>query len=265
MSAGDIISENDDVLIVFDEKRRFIVKARKEGVLGTDKGVVRLSDLIGKPYGSIVKTSRGIEVLILKPLPFDYSLLVQRVTQVIYPKDAGLMIYLSGIKPGSKIGEAGVGSGALTVMLASIIGDSGLLYGFDISEKSLENTKTRLERVDLINRVRLLKHDIREPVSLGETLDSFFLDIPDPWNAVNTVAGLIKTSGTLLVYVPTINQVEKTVLKLQESGCFTDIHSYEVLLREYKVDRDAVRPFTRMVGHTGYIIFARRIKCNLGT
>ncbi|MCY0867922.1 MAG: tRNA (adenine-N1)-methyltransferase [Desulfurococcus sp.] len=260
-SMSGIIREGDSVLVVLDEKRRFIARVRRDGILGTDKGFVKLGDLIGKPYGVIVKTSQGFKALILKPLPHDYSTLLHRATQIIYPKDAGLMIHLSGIGPGSKIGEAGVGSGALTIVLANSIGDTGILYGFDISEKNLEVAKGNLEKAGLLERVRLLKHDIREPVSLPVDLDSFFLDIPDPWNALRVVAGLVRAGGTLLVYSPTINQVEKTVVELKKNPCFADIHSYEVLLREYKVEEGAVRPFTRMIGHTGYVVFARRVWC----
>ncbi len=256
---SSVIREGDDVLVVIDDKRRFVAKARRGGVLGTDKGVVRLDDVVGKPYGSTVETSLGARALVFKPLPHDYALLASRVTQIIYPKDAGLMIYLSGVKPGSRIGEAGVGSGALTIALASIIGETGILYGFDISEKSLENTRINLEKTGLLNRVRLQKHDVREPVKLPHALNAFFLDIPDPWNAVNTIAELLEPGGTLLAYIPTVNQVEKTVITLREHGGFADIHTYETLLREYKVEKNAVRPFTRMIGHTGYIVFARKL------
>ena len=258
-----VIGENDTVLIVIDEKRRFIVKVRRDGILGTDKGVVRLGDLIGKPYGSTIETSQGVKALVLKPLIHDYSLLVQRATQIIYPKDAGFMIYLSGIKPGSRVGEAGVGSGALTIALASIVGSSGLVYGFDISMKNLEVARVNLEKAGVADWVRLLQHDVRNPIDIPEELDAFFLDIPDPWNAIPSIARILRTCGALLVYSPTINQVEKTVIALRRHGCFTDIHAYETLLREYRVEEGAVRPLTRMIGHTGYIVFARKNTCSV--
>ncbi|MGC8982364.1 MAG: tRNA (adenine-N1)-methyltransferase [Desulfurococcaceae archaeon] len=255
----EITREGDPVYIYIDEKRRFVTRLRRGGVLGTDKGFVYHDELIGKPYGSLIKTSSGCPAYIFKPLRQDYySRGILRVTQVIYPKDAAFMIYLSGIGPGSRVGEAGVGTGTLTLAIASIIGSEGKLYGFDISEKALECARANVEKAGFSDRVILKKHDVREEIDV-EPLDAFFLDIPDPWNAIISVSKVLKSSAPLLVYVPTTNQVEKTVLALRESKAFADIHAYELLLREYQVEKDAVRPVTRMIGHTGYIIFARRV------
>ncbi|MEM4825137.1 MAG: tRNA (adenine-N1)-methyltransferase [Desulfurococcaceae archaeon] len=254
----EVIKNGDQVLIWIDEKRKFIVKVEKDKILGTDKGFIRLGDLIGLPYGSAVKTSRGDKVFLYKPLIHDYIHGLERATQIIYPKDLGFMIYLSGIGPGSRVGEAGVGTGALTLSIAFMIGENGVLYGFDISEKALSTTSKNLEKAGLLHRVRLIKHDIREKFNI-EPLDAFFLDIPDPWNALVSVGNVLKESSPIIIYVPTINQVEKTVLALMNSGLFHDIHSYEIMLREYEVKENAVKPKTKMIGHTGYIIFARKI------
>ncbi|MEM0001231.1 MAG: tRNA (adenine-N1)-methyltransferase [Desulfurococcaceae archaeon] len=252
------IREGIPVLLVIDEKRRFVFKVERGKILGTDKGYILHDQLIGIPYGSVIKTSLGAPALVLKPTVQDYFAGLKRITQVIYPKDAALMVYLSGIGPGSKAGEAGVGSGALSIAIASIIGDAGVLYGFDISDEALKHASENLEKAGLRHRVVLLKQDVRADLSV-EPLDAFFLDIPDPWNAVASVSRVLKASAPLLVYVPTVNQVEKTVTALRESRLFGDIHAYELLLREYQVEPGAVRPKTKMIGHTGYIVFARKV------
>jgi tRNA (adenine57-N1/adenine58-N1)-methyltransferase len=254
----NITREGESVLVYIDDKRKFTVKLERGRVLGTDKGFISHDVLIGLPYGSPVKTSTGVQAYLLKPLRQDYLYGILRSTQIIYPKDAALMIYLSGIGCGSRVGEAGVGSGALSIAIASIICDEGRLYGYDISERALEVARGNLEMAGLLHRVILSKRDVREGIDV-DSLDAFFLDIPDPWNAIKTVSISLKPSSPLLAYVPTVNQVEKTVLALRGSGVFRDIHVYEVLLREYSVEKDAVRPKTRMIGHTGYIIFARRV------
>lgn len=252
------VQEGAYILLLIDEKRRFVFKVERGKILGTDKGYILHDQLIGIPYGSVVKTSLGVPALVLKPIAQDYFAGLKRITQVVYPKDAALMIYLSGISPGSKVGEAGVGTGALSIVIASIIGDAGVLYGFDISDKALKHASENLEKAGLRHRVVLIKHDVRADLNV-EPLDAFFLDIPDPWNAIVSVSRVLKASAPLLIYVPTINQVEKTVIALRESKLFGDVHVYELLLREYQVELGAVRPKTRMIGHTGYIIFARKI------
>lgn len=252
------IREGDGVFIYINEKRKFLIKAQRGKILGTDKGYILHDELIGRPYGSFIKTSTGCRALVFKPIRQDYAASIKRVTQIIYPKDAAFMIYLSGIGPGSRVGEAGVGTGALTVAIASIIGDDGKLYGFDISRKAIECALENLEKAGLLHRVVLREQDVRSELNV-EPLDSFFLDVPDPWNALSSVGKILRPSATILIYVPTINQVEKTVLALKNSGLFADIHAYELLLREYQVEQDAVRPVSRMIGHTGYIVFARRL------
>ncbi|MEM4557900.1 MAG: tRNA (adenine-N1)-methyltransferase [Desulfurococcaceae archaeon] len=255
----EITREGETVLVLIDSKRKFLTKLARGKILGTDKGYIHHDSMIGIPYGSTVKTSQGVTAYVLKPLRLDYySAGVTRVTQVIHPKDVALMIYLSGISPGSRVGEAGVGSGVLTLAIASVIGDKGKLYGFDISDKALECARLNLEKTGLADRVDLRKHDVRTDLAIEEALDAFFVDIPDPWNALRSISRVLKPSAPVLIYVPTVNQVEKTVLALRETGVFIDIHTYETLLREYRVEKDAVRPRSRMIGHTGYIVFARK-------
>lgn len=257
-TALDLIREGDSVVVYLDSKRRFVIRVEKGRILGTDKGFIKHDDLIGKPYGSTIETSMGVKAYLYRPLRQDYIPVLKRATQIIHSKDAALMIYLSGIGPGCRVGEAGVGSGALTTAIASIIGDNGILYGFDISEKALATAVENLEKTGLKHRVVLFKKDIREGVGV-EGLDAFFLDIPDPWNALDKIAQALKNSGTVLIYLPTINQVEKTVVAMKNSGYFGDIHSYELLQREIRVEPGAVRPHSKMIGHTGYIVFARKL------
>jgi tRNA (adenine57-N1/adenine58-N1)-methyltransferase len=254
----ELIREGDTVLVYIDEKRKFPIVVRRGSILGTDKGFIRHDEIIGKPYGSTLTTSMGVKALLFKPLRQDYIPALKRITQIIHPKDAALMIYLSGVGPGSRVGEAGVGSGALTIAIASIIGDNGVLYGYDISEQAIETTMQNLEKAGLKHRVVLALRDVREGVDV-DNLDAFFLDIPDPWNALPSVSKSLKNSGVLLAYVPTINQVEKTVVAMRQSGVFGDIHVYELLLREMSVEPGAVRPRSKMIGHTGYVIFARKL------
>ncbi|MEM0380575.1 MAG: tRNA (adenine-N1)-methyltransferase [Desulfurococcaceae archaeon] len=254
-----VLNEGDRVLVYIDKKRRFLITLERNGILGTDKGFIKHSDIIGKNYGDTVETSFGVKAFLYKPLLIDYQYVITRKTQIIYPKDAAFMIYLSGIKPGSRVLEAGVGSGFLTISLANFIGSNGKVYGFDIEPEFLKTTSLNLEKAGLIDRVELKLGDVRESVDLRD-LDAVFYDLPDPWNALETAYSVLKPLHPVLIYVPTVNQVEKTVVEMREKGLFTDINVYELLLREYIVEKNATRPKTMAIGHTGYIIFARRVK-----
>jgi len=81
--------------------------------------------------------------------------------------------------------------------------------------------------------------------------------MPDPWNALRAAHDALKPSASLVVFVPTVNQVEKVALAMQANG-FTDVHAEELILREYQVRENAVRPRNVGVVHTGYIVRARK-------
>jgi len=90
-------------------------------------------------------------------------------------------------------------------------------------------------------------------------VDSVVLDMPQPWKAIERIKTYLKLSGTLVSFSPTIEQVKKTTFALQENG-FYEINTYELIKRKFQVKENATHPEVRMIGHTGYMTFARKIK-----
>ncbi len=252
------ISEGDFVLLIIDRKRRWIVRASRGKIFGSDKGVLDLGNLVGLEYGSTIKLSTGVEAEVHRPLLIDFvEKGFARATQVIYPKDAGFMIYLSGISSGSRVLEAGVGSGFLTAALANIVKPTGRVYAYEIRKEFLELALKNLRMLGLESYVELKLKDVREHIDERD-LDAAFLDMPDPWNALDNLYNALRPSAPILFFFPTINQVEKLYQAIEEHGGFSDFKCYEMLLREYRVKTGMTRPSTRMIGHTGYIVFARK-------
>ena len=56
--------------------------------------------------------------------------------------------------------------------------------------------------------------------------------------------------------LPTTNQVSQLVSSLAQEG-FVEISIQEILVRSYKPIPERLRPFDRMIAHTGYLVFAR--------
>jgi len=249
------IKEGDPVVIRIDPKRVYLVKALPQRTLHTDKGFIRLADVIGKEYGSSVQTSKGAKAIILRPTPFDIYFGLNRPSQVLYPKDIAYMIYSSGIRAGSKVLEAGTGSGFLALTLAYFLNNTGKVISYDVRKDMQEAARKNAEMLGFTNMEFRLK-DVREGFD-EEEADAVFLDMPDPWNALRAAHNALKPSASLVVFVPTVNQVEKVALALQANG-FTDVHAEELILREYQVKENAVRPRNIGVVHTGYIVRARK-------
>lgn len=250
------IKEGDRVVLYFDERRKWLIKAAKGGEFHTHKGVVKLGDLAGKRFGEKVKSSLNVDFWILKPTLYDYIMRAERPTQIIYPKDIGLILLKLDVSPGKKVVEAGTGSGALTMALANAVKPTGIVYTYEIEERFLKAAKKNLEGAGLLDYVVFRRRDAREGF-LEEGVDAVAMDISEPWEVVPRAFEALKGGCPLASFSPTINQVEKTVSALRDWG-FVDVSTVECLVREIRVEPGRTRPFTRMIGHTGYITFARK-------
>jgi tRNA (adenine57-N1/adenine58-N1)-methyltransferase len=260
---AEIIKKNDLIFLVFDNRRRWLLQAKPGNSFHSDKGFIDYDDIIGKPYGSCVFSkpyeSKGYKFFVLKPLPSDYVVHMSRKTQIIYPEDAGLILIYSGIGPGSHVLEAGCGSGALSCILGNFVQPNGHVYSYDISEKSLKQAKKNVIKAALEGVITIQKGDILNDDLNHQNIDSIVLDMPQPWEAIEKVKHYLKLSGTLVSFSPTIEQIKKTTLVLREQGFF-EINTYELIKRKMQVKENATRPEVRMIGHTGYITFGRKIQ-----
>ena len=61
------------------------------------------------------------------------------------------------ITPGNIVVDATLGNGHDTVWLANLVGEHGHVYGFDIQEAAIQNSKQRIEEQHFINRVTLFQ------------------------------------------------------------------------------------------------------------
>jgi len=255
-----LINVGDLVLVYVDERRSKIVKVVRGKTLHTDRGYLKLDDLIGLEWGSRVKLSTGVTAYVLKPtlvdLMFKYF---KRVTQVIYPKDLAYMVIQSGIGEGSRVAEAGVGTGFLTALIAWVVGSSGHVYGYEINKDYIDVAIRNLEVAGLSSRVTIKNKDVTQGIEERE-LDALFLDIPNPWDVFPHLQNSLKPSGSVVIFVPTINQVIKTLNYMKEFKKLVNINVSEIMLREYQASQEALRPKSIGVTHTGYIITSRFIK-----
>ncbi|MBS7636559.1 tRNA (adenine-N1)-methyltransferase [Candidatus Bathyarchaeota archaeon] len=250
------IMESDHVLLYLDQRRTYLVKVEAGKTFHTHKGFIKFDDLIGKEYGSIVTSSLGVKFIALKPLLRDYIMKAVRRTQITYPKDIALIIIFSGIGPGSRVVEAGTGTGALTMALAHYVKPNGHVYSYEVRREFLETAEKNIKRAGLADFVELKNKDITAGIDEVD-VDAVILDMATPWLVVSSAFKALKPCGTLVSFSPTIDQVVKTVEALGENG-FIDIETVECLMRGMQTERGKTRPQTLMTAHTGYITFARK-------
>jgi tRNA (adenine57-N1/adenine58-N1)-methyltransferase len=250
------IREGEDVLLYLDRKRTYLVRVEKGKSFHTHKGFVQLDGLVGKEYGTRITSSMGVEFVALKPTLRDYIFKIKRKTQISYPKDIALILMFSGVGPGSRVVEAGTGTGALTSALAFYVKPAGRVYSYEVRREFMDIALKNLERAGVSEYVILKNKDITAGID-EEEVDAVILDMATPWLVVPHAYSALRGSGVLVSFSPTIDQVVKTVEALKENG-FVGIETVESLMRRMQVERGKTRPQTLMTGHTGYITFARK-------
>lgn len=250
------ISEGDRVLLYLDRKRTYLVMMEKEKSFHTHKGFIQLDELIGKEYGTCVTSSMGVEFVALKPILRDYIFKMLRKTQITYPKDIALIVMFSGAGPGSRIVEAGTGTGALTTALAFYVKPEGCVYSYEVRQEFIETASKNLERTGVSEYVELRNKDVTDGID-EQDVDAVILDLATPWLVIPHAYLALKGSGTIVSFSPTIDQVVKTVEALEENA-FVAVETVECLMRRMQIIKGKTRPETLMTGHTGYITFARK-------
>ncbi len=238
--------------------KHFIFSLKAGGDLQTHRGVLKHDDLIGKPWGSQVFSHMGAPFFLLQPSLADILNDLPRTTQILYPKDIGYILITMGVAPGQRVMEAGTGSGSMTIALATAVGADGRVISYEQKLDTQNLARKNLERVGLASRVDFKLRDILE--GFDETdADAFFLDVQNPFDYISQVRNALKPGGYFCTIIPTFNQVEKILHALKKNN-FAFVEVCELLLRFYKADPMRLRPTDRMVAHTGFLVFARRIE-----
>lgn len=250
-----IVQEGDYILLYYDRRRKWLVKA-SEREFHTHKGIIKLGSSIGKRYGECIRSSLGYRFYLLKPTIYDFIMGPERPTQIIYPKDIGLILLKLDVAPGKKVLEIGTGSGALTTALANLVRPSGHVYSYELKSEFASVALKRLRNAGLNQYVTIKVGDAAQ-ILQDKDFDAAVMDIGEPWKMVPKLFEVLKPSAPLASFSPTFNQVERTVKELNNLG-FIDISTMETFIRELKVKEGATRPFSTMIGHTGYVTFARK-------
>lgn len=238
-------------------KRSYLVRVERGKRFSFNEGVIESEAIIGRRFGEEVATHLGVRLKLIRPTLLDVVYLgFKRRTQVIYPKDAALIILKCGVGPGSRVVEAGTGSGCLTALLAYFVRPNGVVYTYEVRSDFAEVARKNLSAAGLLDYVIIKERDVKEGIEERD-VDSVILDMADPWHVVGHAYQALRCGGVLACFVPTINQVEKVAAEAAAHG-FTMIEAVELLIRSYKVKPGETRPEIRMIGHTGYIVFARK-------
>jgi tRNA (adenine57-N1/adenine58-N1)-methyltransferase len=258
----NLMQENDLVVVVYRDKK-YLKRLELDKAFHGKGGILPFSAVIGCPWGT-----RFGEYDVFRPTVEEVMMYgVRRETQIVFPKDAFFIASKLDIRPGDRVLEIGTGSGALTLLLSRVVGPSGSVVTIEREERHHKNAKKNVEKYGEYENVMFHNVDVlnfeapcetREDASLEALFDAAFVDVREPWSCMDKVRGLLKGGAATGFIVPTANQVSDTLQALRQG--FGDVEVVEILFRTYKTVAARLRPEDRMVGHTGYLLFARKLE-----
>jgi tRNA (adenine57-N1/adenine58-N1)-methyltransferase len=226
----------------------------------THKGMLKHDEIVGLPEGSIVATNQDLKFQAFRPLLADYVLSMPRGATIVYPKDAAMILGVADIKPGIRVLEAGVGSGALSISLLRAIGEEGVLHSVEIREDFAEISEKNVSSYfDGKPTNWKLTIGALQDQTFEADFDRVVLDMLSPWECLEVASKALVPGGVFMAYVATTTQLSKIAEAIKDSGNFTEPESSESIVRGWHHEGLAVRPQHRMIGHTGFLIFARRM------
>jgi tRNA (adenine57-N1/adenine58-N1)-methyltransferase len=264
LKAGDLIQLTDP------KGRKHLLTLREGATFHTHRGALSHDDIIGGPDGNVVRSIGGTPYVIFRPLLADYTLAMKRGAAVVYPKDAAQIVAFADVFPGARVLEAGAGSGALSCWLLRAIGAAGELVSYerrpDFAEVAQRNVTEFFGAPPANWRLVTGSLELLPGGSGGmaspqrvEGFDRVVLDMLAPWDCADTAAAALVPGGLICCYVATTTQLSRTVETLREHGSFDEPSAWESMVRGWHVEGLAVRPEHRMVGHTGFLVTARRL------
>jgi tRNA (adenine57-N1/adenine58-N1)-methyltransferase len=252
------IQEGSHVLLFHTPRKKWLAKVTSEKKLHTHLGIIDISSTIGMEYGSVIRTTEGRLIFLIEPTLHDFIMKSERRTQIVYPKDLGYIAARTGLKNGSKVLEIGTGSGALATFMAGIVKPEGHIYTYDVNPDFMQIARRNLEKAGMLEFVTMNEHDPHKGVDIREA-DVAVVDLGDPWTVLDQVHEALKGSGAFVAICPTMNQIEKTATELKKAG-YADVDCVELMIRTMEAREGMTRPSMRMIGHTTYLVFARKVQ-----
>ncbi len=239
----------EKVAIEVTSNKKYLLKTTSDDFI-TPQGTLKKQDL--KQEGRI-KATTGKVFSIVKPAFVDLWENLKRGPQIMIQKDIGLIIAKTGINKESRIVDAGGGTGSLCLSLANI---AKHVTVYETNAEHAAIVEKNIQMTGFTNIV-LKKESIYNDIPERE-VDLMTLDVPEPWRALANAEKALNMGGFLVIYLPNILQVKTFVEAIPKSG-ISLLEVNELLERQWRVEENIVRPEFEMLGHTGFLVFCRKM------
>ncbi|KAG6214813.1 hypothetical protein E4U24_000749 [Claviceps purpurea] len=211
-------------------------------------------------------------IYVLRPTPELWTSSLPHRTQVVYTPDYSYVLQRIRARPGSRIIEAGAGSGSFTHASARAVYNGyptsetdvkGKVFSFEFHEPRFQKMQVEIKNHLLEDIVQVTHRDVYDEGFLVDgkspNANAIFLDLPAPWEALHHLSRRKTLKGGKVVddaeagdwvspldpnhsayictFSPCIEQVTRTVTELRTLG-WTDIDMVEIAHRRFNIMRD---------------------------
>jgi len=243
-------------VIIDEQYRKFLVEDNLEKDLQLDFGVLSKEQLNSAQNGDVLQSHLGKKIFVLDASFVDVFEKIKRGPQIITLKDAAMISAYTGISDKSIIVDAGAGSGALISYFGNIVKPSGKVYSYEVSPEFIKIASENIKQLNLDSVVSIKNKNIYDGIDETD-VDVISLDLPEPWRVIEHANKSLKTGGYFVSYLPSMTQVQIFVSSLTKNYRVEQV--FECLQRNWIVRGQVARPENMMLGHTGFIIIARRL------
>ena len=229
--------------------KKYLVKSL-DTEFHTSDGVIAKNDL--KKNGVVV-SSKGKKFTVLEAGFVDLWEQLKRGPQIVLPKDIGLIITKTGVNKGSKVVDAGGGTGSLSGYLAHLCKEVTCYE----KEKELISVLEHNKKLLGLKNWKIKNDNVYAGIT-EKNLDLVTLDLARPWEVIESASKALKLGGYLVAYLPNVMQVKMLVDALKGS-VIKVLEVEELIERKWRVESQVVRPEYDMLGHSGFLVFCRRL------
>jgi tRNA (adenine57-N1/adenine58-N1)-methyltransferase len=258
VSDRGVLHDGDPVVWVDWRHRTHSAQLRVGGTTNFRGDLLPHDEAIGSADGCKVRSRRGRPFRIFRASLAQHALGMTRHAQIVYPKDIAMIVTWGDVSPGATVVEGGLGSGALTMGLLRAVGTTGRVVTYELQDSAVNRAKKNVRALlgeTTNHEVRIAS--IYDGIGLTD-VDHVVLDVPEPWEVVPHAIAALRPGGHFISYVPTVIQMQRLVQTLHDAAYFSCVECTETLLRQWHVSERSVRPMSSMIGHTGFLVFARR-------
>jgi len=253
-----LLRDGDPVILIDPKERTYLRTLRRGGLVRVRGAPIPCDDLIGRPEGLVAETPAGEPIVVLRPTYAQLIPSLPRRAEPIYPKDTGPILLWGDIGAGMSVVEVGTGPGALTLALLRAVGPTGRLVSYEAREDFADLARDNVARYHGPAPNWTLRVGDAFAGLVERDVDRITIDLAEPWRLLPLVATALRPGGVATGFIPTVLQVKQLVEGFHAHG-FAAVETIETLLRYWHVRDRSVRPAHRMVAHTGFLVFARRL------